>query len=93
MTARESPAFYGKGWMLYLLNKGGTMGQLAECELLENCGYFKKYKDSKELACRGFIHLYCRGAKMSQCKRKMYRIEHGEPPPDDMLPTGSIVRH
>lgn len=68
------------------------MNRAMECELLENCGYFKKYRESKVLACRGFIHLYCRGSKMFECKRKEFRREHGAPPPDDMLPTGLMLR-
>jgi len=65
-----------------------------ECELLNKCGFFKKYMSSQEAACRGFISLYCRGSKMSGCKRKEYRQTHnGAPPPDDMLPNGKILAH
>ncbi|MEW5948151.1 MAG: hypothetical protein AB1711_01915 [Thermodesulfobacteriota bacterium] len=58
------------------------------CELLEKCGFFKKYQGAKDLACRGFINQYCNGPKMNECKRKEYRKKHGTPPPDDMLPNG-----
>lgn len=61
-----------------------------ECELLEKCGFFKKYQASNDLACRGFILQYCRGAKMSDCQRLKYRREHGAPPSDDMLPSGQM---
>jgi hypothetical protein len=63
-----------------------------ECELLSVCGFFKKYQNTKELACRGFIAQYCKGDKMDQCKRKAFRKEHGVPPEDDMMPTGQIVK-
>ena len=62
-----------------------------ECELLAKCGFFKKYIISKELACKGFILQYCRGPKMDQCKRKEYRLKHGAPPSDDMLPGGQMI--
>ena len=62
-----------------------------ECELLKTCGFFKKYQSVKDLACKGFIKLYCKGPRMDECKRKQYRTEHGEPPPDDMLPSGQII--
>ena len=62
-----------------------------ECELLETCGFFRKYQESKELACKGFIRQYCQGEKMAQCERKKYRAEHGTPPPDDMMPNGKSM--
>ncbi len=62
-----------------------------ECELLETCGFFKKYEDSLDLACRGFIKSYCKGEKMDECARKIYRREHGQPPHDDMMPSGQEI--
>ena len=59
-----------------------------ECELLGTCGFFKKYESSLDLACRGFIKSYCKGAKMDECSRKLYRKENGKPPHDDMMPSG-----
>jgi len=62
-----------------------------ECDLLDKCGFFGKYQNSLDLACRGFIKSYCKGAKMAECARKKYRQEHGAPPDDNMLPTGQMV--
>ena len=62
-----------------------------QCELLEKCGFFKKYQESKNLACKGFINQYCKGPKLNECERKKYREEHGEPPSDDMMPSGQMV--
>ncbi len=62
-----------------------------QCELLENCGFFKKYQQTRELACRGFINLYCRGPKQRECKRRDYRFKNGTPPSDDMMPTGQLI--
>jgi hypothetical protein len=61
------------------------------CELLEKCGYFSKYQNSKKTLCQGWIRQYCMGPKMDQCKRKIYRSEHNAPPPDDMMPSGLMV--
>ena len=44
-----------------------------------------------ELACRGFIDTYCKGAKMNECERKKYRKQHGTAPPDDMMPSGQTM--
>jgi len=62
-----------------------------ECELLEKCGFFKKYGESNELACKGFVLTYCKGDKMDRCKRKEYREKHGVPPDDDMMPNGAAM--
>jgi hypothetical protein len=62
-----------------------------ECELLAKCGFFKKYQETKDLACRGFMAQYCRGPKMNDCQRLKYRRVHGAPPSDDMMPTGQMV--
>jgi len=61
-----------------------------ECELLAKCGFFSKYGQTKEAACQGFINQYCQGPKQDSCKRKAYRLQHGSPPPEDMLPTGQM---
>ena len=62
-----------------------------ECELLERCSFFKKYGDTKDLACKGFIKQYCKGEKMTQCKRKEYSYKHGQSPSEDMMPTGHEI--
>ena len=62
-----------------------------ECNLLEECGFFKKYGSSKELACKGFVQKYCQGADMDKCERKKYREQHGKPPSDDMMPSGRMI--
>jgi hypothetical protein len=62
-----------------------------ECEMLPKCGFFKKYQAVKDLACRGFIRMYCRGPKMEECVRKQYRVKHGVPPSDDMMPSGQTI--
>ena len=61
-----------------------------ECHLLDKCGFFKKYKGTNDLACQGFITIYCKGDKMDECKRLEYRNKHGVPPEDKMMPNGQI---
>ncbi len=64
---------------------------MGECELLATCGFFQKYQNTLDMACRGFIKTYCKGEKMAECRRKAYRAEHGTPPHDDMLPSGQMM--
>ena len=63
----------------------------AECENLAKCGFFIKYQETKNLACKGFINMYCKGSKMKDCKRLQYKMEHGTPPPDNMMPSGQMI--
>ncbi|GAB6094802.1 hypothetical protein JCM14469_10540 [Desulfatiferula olefinivorans] len=65
---------------------------MAECELLDSCGFFRKYMNSHEAACKGLIAMYCRGPKQAGCKRKEYRTKHGKPPVDEMLPNGAMFK-
>jgi hypothetical protein len=64
-----------------------------ECENLPNCGFFIKYCKTKDLACKGFISMYCKGDKMEECKRLQYKREHGTPPSDDMMPSGQMLKN
>lgn len=62
-----------------------------ECINLKNCGFFIKYAATKDLACKGFIARYCKGEKMIECKRMLYKKEHGIAPSNDMMPTGQLI--
>ena len=64
---------------------------MADCHLVDRCGFLRKYQNSLDLACRGFMNSYCRGAKQPDCARLKFRTEHGCPPEDDMLPSGQIM--
>lgn len=61
------------------------------CELLDGCSFFKKYQDSLDLACRGFIKTFCQGPRMEECKRKEFRQQHGTAPIAEMLPSGQML--
>lgn len=62
-----------------------------ECELLEKCGFFLKYRNYDNEACEELIAIYCKGSMMDECKRKEYLDKHGGPPSDDMLPDGEMI--
>ncbi|MBN2363883.1 hypothetical protein JXL83_07105 [candidate division WOR-3 bacterium] len=61
------------------------------CELLEKCGFFRKYQDVENEICEMLIAEYCKGSMMNECKRKEYRQKNGVPPSDDMLPDGEML--
>lgn len=56
------------------------------------CGFFKKFQNTNEPACKGFIAQYCKGEMQSQCKRKEYRKKNGTPPVDEMMPNGMFIK-
>jgi len=62
-----------------------------DCELLEKCGFFNKYRHFDSEACEELIALYCKGSLKDECLRKAYRKEHGVPPSEDMLPDGEMI--
>jgi hypothetical protein len=64
---------------------------MSDCPNLPACGFMKKYGTSKELACKGFVALFCRGDKQCDCLRKQYRQTNGCAPPDDMMPNGLML--
>lgn len=63
-----------------------------ECEMLDRCGFFRKYLSTDSLGCNWFLQQYCRGSRINECRRKQYFDKYGGPPSDDMMPTGSHVR-
>jgi hypothetical protein len=65
---------------------------MPECEWLETCGFVRKYQNTKNLACQGFIASYCKGPSMEECVRLDYFNNHGVRPPDDMTPTGHMLK-
>jgi hypothetical protein len=64
---------------------------MAYCPNLCHCGFFGKYKTTKDSACNGVIGDYCGGPKKNECKRKEYKREYGVAPPNDMLPNGAVM--
>ena len=62
-----------------------------DCEMLEKCGFFNNFCKSNSAAA-GFCSLYCKSHEKSNlCERKKYRLKNGNPPPDNMAPTGKML--
>ncbi len=62
-----------------------------ECELLEACGFFRRYRNELVPVCRRAIELYCRGSMQSGCARKAYRTRTWLMPQDSMMPSGTML--
>lgn len=62
-----------------------------ECELLENCGFFNKFRSVSDRVCQELIECYCIGSGKYNCKRRKFREENGTPPPDEMMPNGNRI--
>lgn len=62
-----------------------------DCENIDKCGFFQKYQETKDLACKGFMLQFCKGPKQGECMRKKYKAEHGAPPADNMMPNGGTM--
>lgn len=62
------------------------------CPVSDECEFKKKYESGKNIQCKGFIRIYCRGGRHSDCKRRIYLRENGEWPEVDYMPNGYIAR-
>jgi hypothetical protein len=80
-----------RGFSLFLSGRTSLRKETAvalKCNLLDDCGFIKKYQPTEDMACRWFIQEYCRGTRMAKCKRKEYFQQRGTQPSDDMMPSG-----
>ena len=63
-----------------------------ECQNLESCNFFKMFKNdqSKHLALKGFVFMFCTGRKQNECvRKKISQILGGSQfVPPNMLPNG-----
>ncbi len=63
-----------------------------ECQNLENCNFFKMFENdqSKHLALKGFVFMFCKGRKQNECvRKKISQILGGSQfVPPNMLPNG-----
>lgn len=63
-----------------------------KCEFLDRCGFFLNYKGNTEVVKQGWIALYCEDKQKSErCERKKVRQATGQPPQDNMAPTGTLL--
>lgn len=62
------------------------------CERLDDCGFFKKYRDTYKKTCASLIEEYCKNKEKSKaCGRKKIFNETGSTPEDDLLPNGELA--
>jgi len=62
------------------------------CEFLDRCGFFLNYKGNTEVIKQGWIRMYCENQEKSmQCERRKIREQTGQPPADNMCPTGKVL--
>ena len=62
------------------------------CEFLDKCGFFLNYRGNTEVVKQGWIRLFCEDqVKSEQCARKKVRKQTGQPPADNMSPTGDLL--
>lgn len=63
-----------------------------QCEYLGACGFFQNYSGSTETIKQGWVGMYCEDReKAQQCERRKIREETGQPPADNMCPTGKLL--
>lgn len=63
----------------------------SDCPSLPACGFMRKWGQTKDLACQGFIARYCKGRQQAVCKRKEFKERNNRPPSDDMMPNGTVM--
>jgi hypothetical protein len=62
------------------------------CELLEKCGLFLRYKGNTDVVKQGWIRMYCEDQEKSEhCERKKVRMRTGQPPADNIAPSGELL--
>jgi hypothetical protein len=63
-----------------------------QCEFLEKCGFFQNYRGSTETIKAGWVKMFCESKeKSAECERKKVRQQTGQPPADNMCPTGKLL--
>jgi hypothetical protein len=64
-----------------------------KCELLETCRFFKNYVGNTEAIIQGWISIFCHDkGKSESCERKKMRKRTGNPPADNMSPSGRLLK-
>ncbi len=63
-----------------------------QCEFLEKCGFFLNYRWNTEVVKQGWVNMFCDDKEKSElCERKNARRRTGQPPADNMCPTGTLL--
>ena len=61
------------------------------CEQLLTCAFSRRYEQSHNRLCRGFIDCYCRGPLQQRCARKGHMLQRGAQPDVRMMPSGEMI--
>ena len=65
---------------------------LENCELIEKCAFFNKFIGPKDELRKEWSEYICGSKQKSDnCKRKMFRNQTGNPPPDNISPEGKSL--
>lgn len=62
------------------------------CPVSEDCKFKKKYESDKNIQCKGFIRIYCRGGRHSDCFVRHYLRANGDWPEYTFMPNGYEAR-
>ncbi len=65
---------------------------MAGCEQRENCPFYKKMNATQIHLHRVYVEDYCRGAFARDCLRRVHQEIYGEPPCDELAPSGLILK-
>jgi len=60
------------------------------CEIRDSCPYYNKIRLSKVYLHSVFLQDYCKGRLAKDCMRKMHLEVYGEPPADNLAPSGVL---
>lgn len=62
------------------------------CEHLEECGFFKRFREISEVVEKGWVNLFCqRQVNAKNCARRKFYEEKGVAPPDSLAPNGRTI--
>lgn len=63
-----------------------------KCEFLETCRFLINFRTHPDVVRQLTVDLYCNDLELSElCERKKIRKQTGEPPADNMTPTGKLL--
>jgi hypothetical protein len=63
------------------------------CDLSMQCAFYIKQQQTEGLKVDALLmDFYCCGLLHLSCKRKSYEKDNGVSPPDELSPTGQLIR-
>lgn len=78
-------------WCYNRTKRGGPVTE--KCEFHESCGFLRNLGKNAEVTRQAWIRSFCGNKERARsCQRKEYRKQTGDFPPDNIAPTGKILR-